>query len=281
MHVPLSDTSREERSAATDRPAATELALLVILCCDQLECTRLCLESVLRHTRQPFELVLVDNGSTDGTPAHLSEIARRAGPARVAVLRNESNRGFPAGANQGLAAARGRYVVFLNNDTVVTEGWLERLIECVLHRSPRVGMAGPVTNWPPSQSVPVGYRGLDGLDEFAAARRREYFGISQEVDLLVGFCVLVRREVLERIGGFDERFGPGYYDDKDLCRRAREAGYELHRVLDAFVHHFGGRTFRGMGIDVVGQLRANRAVYDAKWQSPDAADPPATESKSR
>ena len=70
------------------------LAPLVILCCGQLPYTRLCLESVLRHTRAPFELILVDNGSTDGTPAYLEEIPGLPGPERVVVLRNESNRGY-------------------------------------------------------------------------------------------------------------------------------------------------------------------------------------------
>src|SRR5262249_10445401 len=76
------------------------LASILVLCCNQLEYTRLCLESVLRHTRPPYELVLVDNGSTDGTPNYFRAIAARPGPARVAVIRNETNRGFPAGCNQ-------------------------------------------------------------------------------------------------------------------------------------------------------------------------------------
>src|SRR5205807_2013812 len=80
--------------------AGDELASLIILCCNELDYTRQCLESVLQHTRPPYELVLVDNGSTDGTPAYLEEIQRRPGPQRVLVLRNADNRGFAAGTNQ-------------------------------------------------------------------------------------------------------------------------------------------------------------------------------------
>lgn len=104
--------------------AAGALASVVVLCCNELAYTRLCLESVLRHTRPPYELVLVDNGSADGTPAYLDEVRTWPGPARVEVIRNETNVGYPAGVNQALARARGDDLVLLNNDVVVTEGWL-------------------------------------------------------------------------------------------------------------------------------------------------------------
>ena len=92
-------------AAAAAAPAAAggELVSIVVLCCNELEYTRLCLKSVLRRTRPPYELVLIDNGSTDGTPAYLEEVRSRPGPARVEVVRNETNAGFPAGCNQGLA----------------------------------------------------------------------------------------------------------------------------------------------------------------------------------
>ena len=103
-------------------PAGDELASIIILCCNELEYTRLCLESVLRKTRSPYELILVDNASTDATPTYLEELRARPGPARVEVVRNETNLGFAAGCNQGLAKAQGRWVVFLNNDAVVADG---------------------------------------------------------------------------------------------------------------------------------------------------------------
>jgi GT2 family glycosyltransferase len=84
-----------------------ELASILILCCNELAYTRLCLESVLGHTRSPYELVLVDNSSTDDTPAYLEEIRSRPGPVRVEVIRNATNVGFPAGCNQALARAQG------------------------------------------------------------------------------------------------------------------------------------------------------------------------------
>jgi GT2 family glycosyltransferase/glycosyltransferase involved in cell wall biosynthesis/ankyrin repeat protein/predicted Zn-dependent protease len=269
-------------------PPGTELASILIPCCNQVEFTRLCLESVLRHTRAPYELVLVDNGSTDGTPAYMEEIRRRPGPERVEVIHNDTNRGFPVACNQALARARGRYVVLLNNDTIVTENWLDRLIKCVLHQWPYVGLVGPVTNWPPPQNVPVDYQDQDGhftdlsgIDAFAARRAREYRGRAREVELLVGFCLLARREVLERVGAFDERFGLGYGDDNDFCSRARRAGFRLFVAADVFVHHFGGRTFKALGIDPVEQIRADRELFQEKWRQAGGGAVPAPAASGR
>jgi GT2 family glycosyltransferase/predicted Zn-dependent protease len=253
-------------------PSPGDLASIIILCCDQLDCTRLCLESVLRHTRAPYELVLVDNASSDGTPAYLEEVRTRRGPARVEVIRNETNVGFPAGCNQALARARGRYVVFLNNDTVVTPGWLDGMVALSLRDWPAFGLIGPVTNAAPdAQGIRPGYGGLEGLDDFAARRRAEFGDRSLAVNRLTGFCLLARRDVLERVGGFDERYGLGFFDDDDLGLRARDAGFRLAVALGVYVHHFGSRTFRGLGIDTRGQLTGNMDLFREKWGAEHAA----------
>jgi predicted O-linked N-acetylglucosamine transferase (SPINDLY family)/GT2 family glycosyltransferase len=253
-------------------PPGDELASIIVLCCNEAQYTRLCLESVLRHTRAPYELVLVDNGSTDDTPALLEEVRSRPGPERVAVLRSEVNVGFPAGCNQGLARARGEYLVFLNNDTVVTDGWLEGLVRWALHDWPRVGMVGPLTSYSrPPQQVPVGYARLEEMPAFAERLRRENAGRALGVERLAGFCLLARREVMEKVGGFDERFGVGFFDDDALSVRALRAGYKLLVAQDVFVHHFGSRTFAGLGIDCTTQLKENFERFRAKWGESEAA----------
>ena len=247
-------------------PLGDELASLIILCHNQLPYTRLCLHSVLRHTRAPYELVLVDNASTDDTPAYLEELRGRPGPVRVVVQRNATNRGFPAGCNQGLAQCRGRYVVFLNNDTLVTAGWLEGLIRWARSDWPRAGLVGPVTNAArPPQQIAVTYQGVEQLDAVARDRAQQYAGRGLVVPRLSGFCLLARREVLDQIGGFDECYGVGFFDDDDLCVRALRAGYRLLLAHDVYVHHFGSRTFAASGIDCQKQLHENFALFRAKW----------------
>jgi GT2 family glycosyltransferase/glycosyltransferase involved in cell wall biosynthesis/tetratricopeptide (TPR) repeat protein len=253
-------------------PAETALASLIVLCCNELDVTRLCVESALRHTRAPYELIFINNGSTDGTGAYLDGLVGRPDPERVVVIHNAENRGYPAGVNQGLAAARGAYLVLLNNDVVLTAGWLERLVRCAVRAGPNVGLVGPVTNYaPPPQLVQPGYPDLGGLDTFAAARATEYAGQVLAGPRLTGFCLLVTRAVFEWVGQLDEGFGLGFFDDDDLCLRARRSGYRLVVALDCYVHHFGSRTFRGLGVNTAQQLADNLDRYRAKWGAEEAA----------
>jgi glycosyltransferase involved in cell wall biosynthesis len=107
--------------------AASGLASIIIPCWSQLEFTRQCIAALNRHTRRPWELIVIDNGSTDGTAVYLAGV-RDMASVPVTVITNRTNRGFPAAINQGLKAARGEYLVLLNNDVVVTDGWLGQLI---------------------------------------------------------------------------------------------------------------------------------------------------------
>ncbi len=251
-------------AAAPAPEPAYGLTSVVIVTHDQLAYTRACVDSVRLRTDGPYELVFVDNGSTDGTPDYLRSV-----PGAKVVL-NPDNRGFPAAANQGLRAAAGDQVVLLNNDTVVTTGWLARLLRA-LHSGPRVGLAGPCSNYVSGeQQVPAGYDDLADLDGFAWDRGKAHDRVTEDTDRLVGFCLLVRRAVLDEVGLLDERFGVGCFEDDDYCRRALGAGWRAVIARDAFVHHFGGRTFAGAGVDFAGLMRRNEQLFRDKWAAPAA-----------
>ena len=249
-----------------------ELASIIILCCNQVAYTRLCLESVMQHSRAPYELILVDNGSTDATPAYLEEVKRRAGPQHVEVLRFEDNLGFPKGCNEGIKAARGEYVVFLNNDTVVTAGWLDGLIGWSLHNWPRVGLVGAVTNASrPPQEIAVPYTHLEDMPAFAARRKQEFARKALNVERVTGFCLLARREVLAKLGGFDESFGLGFFDDDDMSVRAQRQNFQLLVAQDVFIHHFGSKTFQSLQVDCRQLLEENLRKMTEKWGAEETA----------
>ena len=133
-------------------------------------------------------------------------------------------------------------------------------------------MVGAVTNYSrPPQQVPVDYAGLEGMEPFAARRRREFAGKALAVERLTGFCLLARRDVLDKVGGFDERYGVGFFDDDDLSVKVLRAGYRLLVALGVFVHHFGSRTFTALGVDCARQLGENLQRFKEKWGEGEAA----------
>lgn len=203
--------------------------------------------------------------NTDGTPDWLASCGD------VRLIRNTENRGFPAAVNQGIAVARGSQVLLLNNDTVVATGWLRRMLDA-LGRDDRIGLVGPVTNRISGpQQVEVAYTQLAELDGFAWDWGQDHRGQSVDLDRLVGFCLLIDRPVIEAIGLLDERFGIGNFEDDDYGRRAREAGFRTVVAVDAFVHHFGGRTFVGAGVDFAALMAENAKKCEEKWSTPKAS----------
>lgn len=253
---------------AAARPAPPReygLTSIVILTHNQLPLTRACFDSIRLLTDEPYELVLVDNGSTDGTPDYLRALA--ASDERVSVVLNAENHGFPAGCNQGIKAARGEQVLLLNNDTVVTTGWLGRLLRA-LHSSPSVGLVGPCSNRVSGeQQIPVTYSegDLSGLDGFAWDWGRRHDAQTEATDRLIGFCLFIKRAVIEAVGLLDEEFGIGNFEDDDYCRRAAQAGFQILIARDAFIHHVGGATFAASGVDYDLLMQRNARRFRTKW----------------
>ncbi|HUT93884.1 MAG TPA: glycosyltransferase [Thermoguttaceae bacterium] len=261
--------------AASPVPQADHgLTSIVILTRNQLPYTRTCLDSIRQRTDEPYELIVVDNGSTDGTADYL-----RA-QSDVKLITNANNRGFPAGCNQGIRAATGDQILLLNNDVIVTTGWLRRLLRA-LHADVQIGLVGPCTNNVSGmQQVAVSYTDLASLDGFAWQWGKAHDQVVEETDRLVGFCLLFRRTLVDEIGLLDERFGLGNFEDDDYCRRARQAGYRAVIGKDAFIHHFGSVTHRSEEVDQAALLARNEQLYRSKWRDRDGNrnqhEPPAS-----
>jgi GT2 family glycosyltransferase/tetratricopeptide (TPR) repeat protein len=242
---------------------------IVIVTHNQLEYTRTCVESIRRLTDEPYELIFVDNASTDGTVDYLKSL-----PGAL-ILTNDENRGFPEAANQGIEAAGGSQVLLLNNDTIVTTGWLRRLL-VALHSDPKIGLVGPCSNFVGStQQIEANYDSLTGMDGFAWEWGKLYNGRLEDTDRLIGFCLLIRRTVIDEVGLLDEQFGIGCFEDDDYCLRAIKRGWRAVIARDTFVHHFGGRTFVGTGVDFAAVMRENEAKFRTKWQGSEEPAPPA------
>jgi GT2 family glycosyltransferase/glycosyltransferase involved in cell wall biosynthesis len=238
---------------------------IIIITYNNLDYNRLCLESIYRNTIYPdFEIIVVDNASTDGTPEFLRSFAESHPDIRVIL--NDANEGFAAGNNRGIGAASGEYIVLLNNDTVVTRGWLCRLIYHLGKKE--VGMVGPVTNWSGNESrIPVDYTDISQMETFAQKYTRSNEGQTFSIRMLALFCVALRRSVVDEIGLLDERFGIGMFEDDDYSRRIREKGYEIICAEDVFIHHWGRASFSRMDESEYYRLfDENRLKFEEKWQ---------------
>lgn len=238
------------------------LSSIIIPCWNNFRYTRACVESVLSRTEGVFELILVDNGSTDQTARWMRSLAS---DARIKTILNPRNLGFAKAVNQGMRAAQGDSLIWLNNDTVVPPGWLAKL-RAAIRSDPSLGAVGPVTNaceGPQRIKLPKSFR-LSHLPFFAEAFSLKNKGWVERVNRLIGFCLLLRREAVERVGLLDERFGLGCYEDFDYCLRLRQAGYELAVAADAFVYHHGHKSFPDEEARLSHSL-ANRKIFIDKW----------------
>jgi GT2 family glycosyltransferase/tetratricopeptide (TPR) repeat protein len=231
---------------------------IVIPVYNNLDITRTCWTSIRKNTAVPHQVVVVDNGSTE-------DIAYEADQNNIQVVRHPHNAGFAAACNSGIRATHGDYVVILNNDTIVTPGWLGRMLGH-MESDPAVGLVGPSTNFAASeQQIEAEYRTEKELYDFSERIYRSNKRAGVEVGKLVGVCLLIRRSVLEEIGLFDTRFGIGNFEDDDLCLRARLAGHRLVWAKDVFIHHRGSKTFEAMDLDYAALMEENRKKFAAKW----------------
>lgn len=222
-----------------------------------------CLHAIARHTDCPYEVILVDNASYADVKTAIHGMTQRLD--RAVVVSNPENYGYPRACNQGLAIGTGDYFVVLNNDVVVTPHWASRLL-AAFAVDPRLGVVGPRTNF---ASGPQQVDGCDyteeTLDQWSEAWYQKHASTLRPISRLVGFLMVIKREVVDEIGGFDPLFGTGNFEDDDFSLRAQLAGYRLAIADYVFVHHYGSRSFRKRREEYRQLLETNRRLFAAKW----------------
>jgi len=202
-----------------------------------------CLRSIVEHTPAGrYEIIVVDNGSHDATADLLARVRG------VRIIRNETNRGYGAACNQGAAEARGTSLLFLNNDAFPLSGWLEPLCGALAHEA-TIGAVGPQLLYPDGRLQEAGAiiwsDGRGWNYGRADDPLRSQYRYRRDVDYCSGACLLVRRALFQRIGGFDPRFSPAYYEDADLCLEIRRLGYRVVYQPASRVVHVEGLTAGG------------------------------------
>jgi len=257
---------------------------LVMLSMDRLDFTKQTLKSLAKTTpRHTYELIVIDNASHPPAFDWLLEESR-VGNIDV-LIRNKVNLGFIKASNQGIKIARGKYIALINNDLIFTDNWLEKLLKPL--KDKKVGISTPlrfdgVTDQTVGRLIQKGFAmpKMKWTKDYLKTELAQDYSTSVEKDFermvhftknyVAFFCVLIKRDLFSKIGLLDERFGMGFAEDNDFCKRTFNAGYKIAVCLDTFVYHYGMITWSAMYpnekiLDRV--IKDKVKIFEEKWKS--------------
>lgn len=254
-------------ASTNQRALASVKTSIIIPVFNRAAFTWQCLTSLLsENDLNETEIIVVDNASTDETAELLTAIGNV-----IRVVTNKENKGFVDACNQGAAAAHGKYLVFLNNDTKVLPGWLKYLIETA-ESDESAGAIGSMLLYPDGSIQEAGAivwkNGEAHHYGWNQSPDDHRFNFAREVDYCSAASLLIRKEIFERLEGFDRRFAPAYYEDVDLCFGVRSLGYKvIYQPMSRVVHYEGVTA----GRDIKGGAKhfqvANREKFVEKWRA--------------
>ncbi len=201
------------------------------------ELTERCVNSILSNTDFPYRLVLIDNASQKPTAEYLKSVSCQY-PDKIKLVVNKENLGNTAAGVQGMKYSDAEYVCILDNDTIVCKGWLSEMVK-IAELSAQIGIVNPNSN-----SFGLHKSREKTLEDFSAGLLSKNTGKYIEMGAAVGFCYLVKRKLINRIGCWDERFSPGYFEDTEYSMRAKKYGYKSVIATGAYVFHDEHSSFK-------------------------------------
>jgi len=237
---------------------------IIIPVFDQFRFTQACLASLQEHQgAERFEIIVVDDCSTDATADAIPQMPG------VVYLRNETNSGFITSCNRGAEAARGKYLVFLNNDTIVRQGWLTALLDTFAQEQ-RAGIVGSKLLYPDGRLQEAGgiiWRDATGWNygKFDDPQKPEY-NYLRDVDYCSAAALMIPKSLFASVGCFDSRYTPAYYEDTDLAFKVRAAGYRvLCQPLSEVIHYEGATGGTDLSTGAKKHQEINRSTFAEKW----------------
>ncbi len=232
---------------------------LIVLTWNHLELTKKFFDSLLAGTCPVIRVIVVDNASTDGTKEYLKELKARSGLLHeIDVISNEENVGFVRGVNQGFARSSAPYVCLVNNDVIFTDGWLGEILS-VFAKHPSIGILNPNSNT-------LGLRSPKEmlLRDFGVDVRKKFGGIWSEMLFCSGFCMVMRRDILDKNKGLSDEFIPMFFEDTDISMKAKELGYRIGVAKGAYVWHREHGSFK-QGSEIEKIFAKSRQTFLKKW----------------
>ncbi|MDD5136159.1 MAG: glycosyltransferase [Candidatus Omnitrophica bacterium] len=231
---------------------------IILPTCGQTALIKDCIESLIKSTRYPVRLIAIDNGASEEASSYLKEVSG-SGRLDMVLIKPPENLGWIRSINEGLALSKdSEFVSFQNDDTVFASGWMEELSD-VFAKDAGIGIANPEWELPEGQDV-----------ETRAGELKKYAGQTVDMDWCRGHCLVVKREVVDKIGGLDPVYIPVYYDDRDYSLKAIEAGYRCVKAKGAFVYHIRNvtmkKTMHQQKISAL--MERNGRIFYKRWGYP-------------
>lgn len=268
---------------------------IIIISFNTKDLTRECIESVVKHTKGiSYEIIVVDNDSKDGSMGMLEKLYDKVGYSNSQTIFNKTNAGFGQANNQGMKIARGRYLLLLNSDTLVKTNVLGEMVAW-MDKNQKCGVAtcalkfsdgrlqgtggyfptlGRVFMWmfflddiPGLTKLVKPFHPMHGLSPFD--RNVDFFKVKKQVDWVTGAFLLLRKEIYEQVGGFDDRYFM-YVEEVDLCFRAKKAGWQVWYLPKWDITHYGGASSTGE-FPIINEAKSLKTFYKIRmpaWQYP-------------
>ncbi len=225
-----------------------ELVSIIIPCFNALEYTKQCIESVLLQTNLNYELILINNGSTDGTKEYFKTLKRNLKINKklnkVTIIQAIKNLGVAKALNLGISKSIGKYVCYLNNDVIVTKDWLKKIVKAA-KSDKQIGAVGTMFNsFEDKKYLKNVEKNKKLIDVVAQTISVKNSGKIKKAKTIHGLCMFVKKSVFKKVGLFNEKFYPCFGEDIEFCERLKKNGYKLVDATDVFIFHYWNKSVR-------------------------------------
>lgn len=224
------------------------LVSIIIPCFNAVEYTKQCVESVLLQTNTDYELILINNGSTDGTKEYFKNLKRRLKPnknlQKVTIFQSVKNLGVARALNLGISKSVGKYICYLNNDILVTKDWLKKIVKTA-KSDKQIGAVGTMFNaFEDKKIVKLAEKNKKIVDVLAQTISTKNSGKIKKAKTIHGLCMFIKKSVFKKVGLFNENFYPCFGEDIEFCERLKLNGYKLVDAADVFIFHYWNKSVR-------------------------------------
>lgn len=222
------------------------LVSIIIPCFNALKYTKQCIKSVLKHSTYNYELILINNGSSDGTKQYFKKLKLKQKDSleKITVIQLQKNIGVAGALNLGISKSVGKYICYLNNDVIVTKQWLEGLVRACKENTKNAIVGTLFNAFENKQFIKEVEKDKKEIDRVAETIYLLNKDKVKKAKTIHGLCMLIKKSIFSKVGFFNEKFYPCFGEDIEFCKRVKKEGYNLVDALDVFIFHYWNKSVR-------------------------------------